>query len=92
MKALRQASVLVDWYCVCSHLGERRRLTSSLLNQCYLEYDRLGDSVIGANNSREFETAKEDETSLDEDGDITRSIQLPLVLVGKCICFVRENS
>ena len=58
LKALRQASVLVDWYFFCSHLGERRRLTSSLLNQCYLEYDRLGDSVIGANNSREFETAK----------------------------------
>ena len=28
----------------------------------------------------------------DEDGDITRSMQLPFVLVGKSICCVRENS
>ena len=119
-----------------------------------MEYDRLAESVIGANNSREFETAvlklskresgkiwhwcissweqtdltkeviliadiflneltgrgmakvgnsnsnvtakwseirklwKGDETSLYENGNITRSIQLHLVLMGKCICCV----
>ena len=35
---------------------------------------------------------KGDETSLDEDVDITRSIQFMLVLIGKCICCVIENS